>query len=714
VLTAVVAALTMAMGAAGASASNRTWSWGNNDWGQLGDGISTVIEGSEATVFPAGVCALGTEGQCPSGPYLDEVTAISAGGAHSLALLSNGTVVAWGENESGQLGDGTHTGPASCERKGRVETERIETRPCSATPVAVSGLDEVTAISAGGAHSLALFSNGTVVAWGNNGKGQLGDGTTENSDAAIAVSGLHEVTAISAGGAHSLALLRNGTVMAWGDNESGQLGDGTTKNRHVPIAVSGLTGVTGISAATSGAHSLAVLSYGTVMAWGANNEGQLGDGSLESSNVPVAVSGLTGAAAVSGGAENSVALLTNGGVMSWGANSGGQLGIGGQGEAGRPTEQLAFSDLPVQVCAVGVGAVNLCRSGPFLSGASAISAGSHHEMALLNAGAVSWGDECNYSGGEVCTTLGSAFAFIPRAVPVEGTGGLGVAKLVSAGDRYSLAFGPPLPTLARISPTVGLDKGGEAIAITGTELSGATAVHFGSVSAPSFTVDSDTSITAVSPAEPNSVVPVTVTTPAGTSPVANGIFFHYMEPFPQPIIKAVKPKTGPAAGGTAVLITGSGFFGAGIAVKFGSTSAASVVVNENPVQPQLNSITAVSPPGTTGTVELTVTTLGGTSPFASAGHFKFEHPTVTTLSPNTGPRAGGTSVTVTGSGFALGTTGTTFKFGTLPSSSVDCTSTTSCTVVSPARKSAGTVDVKATVGKPSSPKNSPGDQFTYS
>jgi alpha-tubulin suppressor-like RCC1 family protein len=712
VLTAVIAALTMAIGAATASASNRAWSWGNNDWGRLGDGISTVIEGSEATVFPAGVCAVGTEGQCPVGPYLDGVTAISAGGAHSLALLSNGTVVAWGENESGQLGDGTHTGPATCGRKGRVETERIETKSCSATPIPVSGLNEVAAISAGGAHSLALLSNGTVLAWGNNGKGQLGNGTTKNSDVAVAVSGLHEVTAISAGGAHSLALLSNGTVMAWGDNESGQLGDGTTTNRHVPIALSGLSGVTGISAA-AGAHSLAVLSSGTVMAWGANNEGQLGDGSVESSNVPVAVSALNGAAAVSGGSENSVALLTNGGVMSWGANLGGQLGIGGQGEAGRPTEKLAFSDVPVQVCAVGVDPRGLCRSGPFLSGASAISAGSHHEMALLNTGVVSWGAECNYSGGEVCTTLGPAFAFIPREVPVEGTGGLGVAKLISAGERYSLAFGPPLPTLARIYPTVGLDEGGELVTITGTELSGATAVHFGSVSAPSFTVNSETSITAVSPAEATSVVPVTVTSPAGTSPVVNGIFFHYIETFPQPIIKNAKPKTGPAAGGTAVLITGSGFFGGRIEVDFGSTPAASVTVNEIPTQPARNSITAVSPPGTTGTVELTVRTLGGTSPFALAGHFKFEHPTVTALSPNTGPKAGGTTVTVTGSGFALGTTGTTFKFGALLSPSVDCTSTTQCTVVSPARKSAGTVDVKATVGKPSSPKSAPADQFTY-
>jgi len=164
------------------------------------------------------------------------VIAVAAGQEFSVALLKNGTVVAWGSNSYGQLGDGN--------------TEK------SKTPVAVKGLTGVTAISvgAGGSHSLALLGSGTIVAWGNNQFGQLGDGTEENSDVPVAVSGLSGVSAISAGGRHSLARMANGTVEAWGSDELEQLGDGTTKNSPLPKAVAGVSGVTGIAA--GGYHSL--------------------------------------------------------------------------------------------------------------------------------------------------------------------------------------------------------------------------------------------------------------------------------------------------------------------------------------------------------------------------------------------------------------------------------------------------------------------------
>jgi plastocyanin len=171
-----------------------------------------------------------------------------------------------------------------------------------------------------------------------------------------------------------------------------------------------------------------------------------------------------------------------------------------------------------------------------------------------------------------------------------------------------------------------------------------------------------------------------------------------------PTITKLSPNKGPAAGGTSVTITGTNFTGA-TTVKFGSTNATSFKVNS------ATSITTASPAETAGTVNVTVATPGGTSAISSADHFKFT-PTVTKLSPNTGSKAGGTSVTVTGTGFALGTTATTFNFGTTKGTSVNCTSTTTCTVVSRAH-AVGTVDVKATVNKVSSPTNRPADQFTY-
>ncbi len=217
-----------------------------------------------------------------------------------------------GENSLGQLGDGTETGPSTCSYIGH---DSEVSRPCSATPVALSGLSGVTAISAGGSHTLALLSDGTVMAWGANG--------------------------------------------------SGQLGNGSTKNSHVPVAVSGLSGVSAIAAAQgvgagAGSHSLALLGNGTVMAWGSNNEGQLGDGSTTSSTVPVPVSGLSGAAAVAAGEQSSVALLGDGTVMSWGTDSGGVLGVGGRAEPfGGPDEELPYSDVPFR-CAPSASPRRLC------------------------------------------------------------------------------------------------------------------------------------------------------------------------------------------------------------------------------------------------------------------------------------------------------------------------------------------------------------------
>jgi plastocyanin len=160
-----------------------------------------------------------------------------------------------------------------------------------------------------------------------------------------------------------------------------------------------------------------------------------------------------------------------------------------------------------------------------------------------------------------------------------------------------------------------------------------------------------------------------------------------------PTVTKVKPTSGGAGGKTEVTI------------KFGSTSAASFKVGG------ATSITAISPAEAPGVVDLTVTTPGGTSALSSADHFKFT-PTITGLTPNAGPAAGGTSVTVTGNGFALGTTATTFKFGTTKATSVSCTSASECKLTAPAH-AAGKVEVKATVNKQSSPKTA-AEVFTYS
>jgi hypothetical protein len=175
---------------------------------------------------------------------------------------------------------------------------------------------------------------------------------------------------------------------------------------------------------------------------------------------------------------------------------------------------------------------------------------------------------------------------------------------------------------------------------------------------------------------------------------------------PPPTVASLKPNDGPISGGTTVTITGADFTGA-TAVKFGSTSASSFTVTSS------TSITVVSPPGPgqVGSVDVTVTNTWGSSAISAADRFGFR-PTVTGLSPNSGPAAGGTFVTVTGAGFAPGTTATQFRFGKKRAKSVECTSTTTCTVVAP-RHRAGRADVTATVSGLSSATNRPADQFKY-
>jgi len=580
------------------------------------------------------------------------VTAVAAGGHHSLALLANGTVDAWGGNGFGQLGDG-----------GTTE---------SSVPVAVQGLSGVKAIAAGASHSLALLTNGTVMAWGDNESGQLGIGTAaERSELPVAVKALTGVKAISAGANFSLALLNNGTVMAWGENESGQLGTGNTKNSNAPVAVKALAGVAAISA--GGEFSLALLNGGTVKAWGNDEQGQLGNTTIEeeaNSDVPVAVETLTRVAAIAAGSNHGLALLSGGTVTAWGADSFGELGNG---------TIKAEQTMPVAV------------SG--LSGVTAISAGGQDSVALLGSGSVmTWGTD---SSGVLGDGAPSGMSDVPVAVV-----GLTKAASISAGRSDTLAFGEPIPTVTSVSPQIGPANGGATVTIGGNTFTGATAVKFGTAPATSFTVNSATSITATAPPG-TGTVDVTVTTPAGMSPTSAADRYAYQA---APTVVRLSAKSGPAAGGTTVVITGTEFATAS-KVAFGATSAAEFTVNSP------TSITAVAPPAAAGAVDVNVTNVAGTSASSSRDHFKYV-PAVEGIAPSTGSTHGGESVTVTGGGFALGSSATVFMFGKVKAKSVNCASSTTCVVTTPAQV-AGTVDVKATVNKAISTIN-PGDHFTYS
>lgn len=292
------------------------WSWGINDWSQLGDRIPGVTRHAPVEVYHL---------------HRFGVKDIAAGGWPSLALLQDGTVWAWGANDFAQLGAGV-TG---------FNQHNIA--------VEVKGLNEAVAVAVGGWHCLALLNDGTVRSWGYNAEGQLGIGNNANQQAPTMVPGLTGVKAIAAGYRHSVAVLNDGTVRAWGHNNWGQLGDGTNINRNTPVVVSNLTGVKRVAAAygTIGAeetYSVALKEDGTVWAWGLNNWGQLGDGTTTSRNTPGMVLEISGVTAISAGGWHVLALRNDGSVWAWGANNFGQIGTGST-TPDRYTRPVAVPDL---------------------------------------------------------------------------------------------------------------------------------------------------------------------------------------------------------------------------------------------------------------------------------------------------------------------------------------------------------------------------------
>ncbi len=318
-------------------------------------------------------------------------------------------------------------------------------------------------------------------------------------------------------------------------------------------------------------------------------------------------------------------------------------------------------------------------------------------------------DGCVYEGNQLAgdvelnaslnVSLGGTFALVDEEVPGEecaATENVSVEVGAEEEGRINVQLvAPPPPSVTGLSPGSGPKAGGTTVTITGTHLEEASKVTFGSDEATSFTVDSPTSITAVSPPGEGTVA-VTVTSPSGTSSAGGaGDQFTY-----GPAVSAIEPDHGPASGGSTVTITGVNL-GEASAVTFGTTPAASFT----PVSP--TSITAVSPAGT-GTVDVTVTTPEGTSPVSAADRFAYiPSPTITSLSLNSGSDSGGTSTTITGTNL---TGATAVTFGSTAAASFKVNSATSVTAVSPA--GTGTVDVRVTTPGGTSAV-SPSDEFRY-
>lgn len=348
------------------------------------------------------------------GDVVLRVTQISAGANHTCALTLEGSVMCWGLNDNGQLGDGTTTsrkvpGPVTGLASGvtHISAGRLHTCAVTATggvkcwgsntdarlgdgtttqrltPVDVSGLSSgVVAVAAGGRHTCVLTTGGGAKCWGDNTSGQVGySSTVTTRTTPVDVSRLtSSVVALASGNSHSCALTSAGAAKCWGHNGNGQLGLNSTTNRTSEATVSGLyAGVTSITAGW--ASTCAALSSGAVKCWGSNGNGVLGDGTTLQRLTPVDVSGLTsGASSVSTGVNQTCATVA-GGIQCWGKNTEGQLGDG----------TTTDSRVPVNVGSLG-------------QAASEVTSGGSHVCALLSGSAAKcWGRNAEGQLGDATT-----------------------------------------------------------------------------------------------------------------------------------------------------------------------------------------------------------------------------------------------------------------------------------------------------------------------
>lgn len=281
--------------------NNTLWAWGQNDAGQLGDG-TTVRKDEPVQIMNA-------------------VVSVSAGHSHAMAIKTDGTLWAWGDNSAGQLGIGTSGGRAA------LFDENYD----KSFPVQI--MSNVAAVSAGYWHTMAIKTDGTLWAWGLNGAGQFGNGTTDSSSVPVQV--MSGVAAVSTGEHYSMVIKTDGTLWAFGQNNFGQLGNGSTTDNSVPnsVPIKIMSNVKEVSASKS--HTMALKTDGTLWAWGWNMYGQLGDGNKTDSHVPVKV--MDNIKSVSIGDDYSQVIKNDGSVWGWGSTSNTRLGIQASSSSIEPT-----------------------------------------------------------------------------------------------------------------------------------------------------------------------------------------------------------------------------------------------------------------------------------------------------------------------------------------------------------------------------------------
>jgi alpha-tubulin suppressor-like RCC1 family protein len=297
-------------------------------------------------------------------------TSVAAGGDTSCAILKTGAVRCWGSNDDGQLGDGS--------TQGRL-----------GTLTDIAGLSPgIEAVAVGSGYACALLSDGSIKCWGDNGAGQLGNGTTTDSRVPVAVLGLGgPASVLSVGRHHSCAVVAGGGIKCWGGNFSGEVGDGSLQNASSAKAVLGLSD-TAVAVSAGAYHSCAALTSGVVQCWGENYSGQLGNGTTTDSLAPVTVASLESkAVAVSASDEHTCALLDTRTVQCWGDNYAGELGDGTRSSSTMPVAVVGLSDNVVAIATASSDTCALLETGGIMCWGYAFYGETGNGSAL---GAATW------------------------------------------------------------------------------------------------------------------------------------------------------------------------------------------------------------------------------------------------------------------------------------------------------------------------------------
>ena len=287
----------------GVTTDRHLYCWGNNFYGQLGDGSAPVHQ-------PSPVAVAGGR----------QFRSVEVGQSYTCALsYPDNQAYCWGHNSSGQLGDGTRTD-----------------RP---VPVAVPGGRAFRSLSAGDTHTCAVTMSYRTFCWGTNSRGQLGDGTLSNRLQPRLVAGGQLFKQVSAGEFHTCALTTTGQAFCWGDGSRGQIGDGTHEQRLRPKAVAG--GLTFGRLSAGFRHTCGETSGNRLYCWGSNRYGQLGDGTTVFRRTPVVVAGGLTFKQVGAGTYHTCGKTSGDVAYCWGRNDSGQVGDGTTTQRLRPTPVAA-------------------------------------------------------------------------------------------------------------------------------------------------------------------------------------------------------------------------------------------------------------------------------------------------------------------------------------------------------------------------------------